>query len=175
MSRNVVGDERRTPGFRTPSEEMRKWWAAPSDVLEFFVRRGMTGVLEPEVRPILVAILSRPPSSVKKLAKREACSRRALVRRLRRAGLPPPREWVRLAKILAAARRIRVEGCTIARTAREENWSDPFTLSRSFHQATGMWPSEIRTRVDPEEILDAWLERMRHSAAAKRSCSKSPP
>lgn len=129
----------------------------PEVVLGSLARR-LPQVLQAGPWAILHRVLIDPPRSVAALAEREGYSRRGLCEAFRRAALPSPARWVRLARLLPAVRALQVEHCTVAEAARRCGWTDPFTLSQSLARATGLRPSVAR-RLGLGPVLEGWLQR----------------
>jgi AraC-like DNA-binding protein len=107
----------------------------------------------------VISELSPPDLRVECAAGRMSLGRRTLLRRLRAAGLPVPREWIGLARALRA-HRVILRGGTLKDAALAGGYSDQFVMSQAIHRITGLRPSGMDT-VGWTELVDRWASRQR--------------
>ena len=138
------------------------------NVLLYLIERGVVSP-EGEAMDLLrgIARLQAHDLDVVRAAEEFSISRRTLSRRFRVAHLPPPKQWLTLARALHAHRVILRGGCP-KQAALTAGYADQFTMSNSIFRISGLRPSAMRT-VNWRELVDAWIERQQSRGALPAS------
>lgn len=137
--------------------------APPPSLTEAVMRQlGERGVitdraLAREVRRIFE--LAPDVHSISRLARRLFTSRRTLGRHFAAFGLPVPSHWLQFARLLHVAVRLQTDPSAIFRIAARSGYPDGFTLSNQMKRLIGCRPTEVRSCLGWEWILEAWLMR----------------
>lgn len=150
-------------GLLESTSRLRQVFAIPPQslgraVIEHLVRRGLLRgrVVMRELQRTFE--LAPHVHSIGGLARRLYTSRRTLGRHFAAANLPVPSHCLQFARLLHAA--IALQTCDEAayRVAVRHGYSDGFTLSNQMKRFTGHRPSEVRTLLGWEWIVESWLE-----------------
>lgn len=145
---------------------------------DYLIQRGLAAD-NPDARKLLRTLLelqARFPEERVSVARGAKCcylSRRALGRRLDKAGLPKPSRILAFARILNTARLLRRPGCTIAEAAYRTGWPDPFSFSNATVRLTGLRPSEARER-GLVPLAERWLQAELEEGSAELREPKPP-
>ena len=100
--------------------------------------------------------LFRSPSrvlDVSDLANSAGMTVRMVYRKLDAAGLASPRVLVQTARLLRAYTHMRDPGLLIEDIARKLGYQSPRLLTRQMQEATGMTPTEVRSRLSASEFV----------------------
>lgn len=100
--------------------------------------------------------LFRSPSRVQDvsdLAKSASMTVRMVYRKLELAGLSSPRVLVQTARLLRAYTYMRDPGLLIEDVAAKLEYQSPRLLTRQMQEATGMTPTEVRSRLTSHEFI----------------------
>ena len=129
----------------------------PQMVTAYLTRRGL--LPDASIRSKVQHILGLVPevTSVTDLARRLHTSRRTLGRHFSAAGLPVPSHWLQFARLLYATSRLQTEKTTVFRIAARAGYPDGFTLSNQMKRVIGHRPSEIRTLLGWEWVVESWI------------------
>lgn len=119
-----------------------------------------------EVRRIFE--LAPRTSTVNGLCRDLYLSRRTLGRHFDSLDLPVPSHWLQFARLLNVVLRAQSERIAVFKIAMSAGYPDGFTLSNQLKRMTGFRPSEIRSYVGFEWLLERWLEFERQQG----DCSK---
>ena len=129
------------------------------EVTEYLRWRGI--LLEREMTRLVrrIVALSAELRSVSALARSMYLSRRALGRRFMAYGLPVPSHWLHFARLLRVA--IRLQNCeeSVLSVGYELGYPDGFSLSNQMARLTGHRPTEARTYLGWEWLIEAWLRQ----------------
>jgi len=139
--------------LRQPPEDLG------SEVTEYLRWRGIG--LERDVRHLVrrIVALSAELRSVSGLARSMYLSRRALGRRFMAHGLPVPSHWLHFARLLRVAIRLQNSDESVLSVGYELGYPDGFSLSNQMARLTGYRPTEARTYLGWEWLLEAWLRQ----------------
>lgn len=144
------------------ADDLRILLSAPPDdlasaVIDYLRWRGLD--LDLDLRRLLRRIvdLSAEIRSVNALARGVYLSRRALGRRFTNRGLPVPSHWLHLSRLLRATMRIQGSDEPLAHIARSLGYPDGFALSNQMKRLIGVRPSEVRSRLGWEWLVETWL------------------
>lgn len=131
----------------------------PSAVVDFMRWRGIP--LETDLRRLVrrTLELSAELRSVNALARGIYLSRRALGRRFTTNGLPVPSHWLHMGRVLRAVLRMQKNDVPLVRIAYDLGYPDAFALSNQMKRLTGVRPSEARSRLGWEWLLEAWIRK----------------
>ncbi len=145
-------------------EHVRLVLSTPPDslstaIVRYLSRRGLfrTSGVEREVQRIFE--LAPEVTSITKLARRMYASRRTLGRHFAAAGLPVPSHWLQFARLLHVCMHLQTDSAAIFRIATRFGYPDGFTLSNQMKRLIGYRPSQIRTLLGWEWIVETWLRR----------------
>ena len=103
--------------------------------------------------------LSAELRSVSAVSRGMYLSRRALGRRLMSRGLPVPSHWLQVGRLLRVALKLQNGDATVSSIAFDLGYPDGFSVSNQMERLIGYRPSEVRTRLGWEWILEAWLRK----------------
>lgn len=151
------------PYLGTPAYLRQVLAAPPRSVSEaavrYLKRRGVlaTEALEREVRRIFE--LAPEVTSVSRLARRLYTSRRTLGRHFLLAKLPVPSHWLQFARLLHIGIQLQNETSAIFAIATRAGYPDGFTMSNQMKRLIGYRPTEVRTLLGWEWLIEAWLRR----------------
>lgn len=106
------------------------------------------------------ALFSAPPrvSTVRALARRLDVLPSTLMSRFFRAGLPAPKRYLAMARLVRAARLFENAGFSIANVANHLDYSSPQSFGRHVRTLMQMTALEFRTRYDGEGMLQHFRE-----------------
>lgn len=138
-----------------------------ADVTDYLTWRGL-GV-DRETAHVIRRIvdLSCELRSVSAVSRSLYLSRRALGRRLMSRGLPVPSHWLQAGRLLRVASRLQNSDATVSSIAVDVGYPDGFSVSNQMERLFGCRPSEVRTRLGWEWLLEAWLrQEAEHGALA---------
>lgn len=129
----------------------------PAQVTDYLAWRGLRVDLDTR-RLIRRAVeLSEEVTTVSALSRRVYLSRRALGRRFLNAGLPVPSHLLHFSRVLRAAIRLQESAESIATVANALGYPDGFSMSNQMYRLTGARPSDARSRLGWEWLVEAWL------------------
>lgn len=130
-------------------------------VLRQLTERGLiqTRAIAKEVRRIFE--VAPEVQSISRLARRLYTSRRTLGRHFAAHGLPVPSHWLQFARLLHVSVHLQNEPSAIFRIAARSGYADGFTLSNQMKRLIGCRPTEVRSCLGWEWILESWLQRER--------------
>jgi AraC-like DNA-binding protein len=125
----------------------------------YLAQRGI--LAERTIRREVHRIIELAPevTSISRLARRMYTSRRTLGRHLSIAGLPVPSHWLQFSRLLHIAVQIQNDSTAIFRIACRAGYPDGFTMSNQMKRLIGCRPSEVRSFLGWEWIVEAWLRR----------------
>lgn len=128
-------------------------------VMRQLIERGLIAnrAIAREIRRIFE--LAPEVHSITRLARRLYTSRRTLGRHFASHGLPVPSHWLQFARLLQVSVHLQNEPSAIFRIAARSGYPDGFTLSNQMKRLIGCRPTEVRSCLGWEWILDAWLRR----------------
>jgi AraC-like DNA-binding protein len=129
------------------------------DVTRYLIDRGLLNDLR--VRKEVEQLFSLAPtvSSTSKIAQHLYTSRRTLGRHFASAGLPVPSHWLQFARLLLASTILQSEHITVFRVAVRVGYPDGFTMSNQMKRLLGYRPSDVRSLLGWEWLVEAWLKR----------------
>lgn len=106
--------------------------------------------------------LFRSPAQihVSDLAQAAGMTVRMLYRRFDQAGLGSPRVLVQSARLLRAYAYMRDPGLLLEDVAAKLHYQSPRALTRQMQEATGLTPTEVRSRLSAEEFVDILAARL---------------
>lgn len=96
-------------------------------------------------------------TSVSGLARRMYISRRTLGRHFEAAGLPVPSHWLQAGRLVHVATRLQSGRDPVFRLACRAGYPDGFTFSNQMKRLFDCRPTEVRSRVGWEWLLEQWL------------------
>lgn len=129
----------------------------PDAIATYLMRRGL--LTEPKMQRCIRQIFASVPtiSNVSGVARRLFTSRRTLGRHFAAAGLPVASHWLQFARLLLAIMRLQTTDLTISRVALRMGYPDGFTMSNQMKRIIGLRPSEVRTYLGWEWVVETWL------------------
>lgn len=98
---------------------------------------------------------------------------RMLYRKFEQAGLGSPRILVQSARLLRAYAYMRHPGLLLEDVAAKLHYQSPRALTRQMQEATGMTPTEVRSRLSPEAFVTILTTRL-HVSLAREATGDSP-
>ncbi len=130
-------------------------------IAAYLADRGLN--LDSNLQSDVARVIELAPDvhSVSELARRMFASRRTLGRRFSRGGLPVPSHVLQFARLLHVALTIQQESIALFRIACRYGYPDGFTMSNQMKRLIGCRPSEVRTRLGWEWIVERWLAQER--------------
>jgi AraC-like DNA-binding protein len=139
--------------LRKPPEDM------PVSVTDYLRWRGIR--VDADTTRLLrrTLELSGEINSVTALSRGLYLSRRALGRRFSSRGLPVPSHWLQFGRVLRFALRLQNCSQSIYSVACDLGYPDGFAASNQMHRLVGFRPTDARTFLGWEWILEAWLRR----------------
>lgn len=128
-------------------------------VTQYLVRRHL--LRSDEMRRQVARILELAPEvgSISKLARRLHTSRRTLGRHFAAAGLPVPSHWLQFARLMHVAVRLQRDPAAVFRAAARCGYPDGFTMSNQMKRLVDCRPSEVRTHIGWEWIVECWIRK----------------
>ncbi len=128
-------------------------------VTRYLMQRGLlaTATIGEEVEQVFRHVPDA--SSISKLARRMYTSRRTLGRHFAAAGLPVPSHWLQFARLLYAIVRLQSEKSTVFRIASRAGYPDGFTMSNQMKRLIGHRPTEVRSSLGWEWVVESWIRR----------------
>jgi AraC-like DNA-binding protein len=99
-------------------------------------------------------------STVRTLARQLSVLPSTLMSRFFRAGLPAPKRYLALARLVRAARLFENPGLSIANVANHLDYSSPQSFGRHVRTLMGMTALDFRRRYDGEGMLHYFRERL---------------
>lgn len=146
-----------------------------SDVLDYLAWRGIR--TDRDTRSLLARTieLSGHLTTVSGLSRALYLSRRALGRRFRNSGIPVPSHWLHFLRVLRACVELQNSDKNLFRVACDLGYPDGFSLSNQMKRLTGVRPSEARTHLGWEWILEAWLRSEAREGGLTHALDPSPP
>lgn len=110
--------------------------------------------------------LFRSPAQihVSDLAHSAGMTVRMLYRKFEQAGLGSPRILVQSARLLRAYAYMRDPGLLLEDVSAKLRYQSPRALTKQMQGATGMTPTEVRSRLSAEEFVNTLVARMAESA-----------
>lgn len=131
----------------------------PAEVTDYLIWRGL--VVDRDTIHLIRRIveLSAELKSITALSRSLYLSRRALGRRLMTRGLPVPSHWLQMGRLLRLSTRLQNSEASIASIAYDSGYPDGFSLSNQMQRLIGFRPSQVRTHLGWEWILEAWLRQ----------------
>lgn len=99
-------------------------------------------------------------STVRSLARHLAVLPSTLMSRFFRAGLPAPKRYLALARLVRAARLFENPGLSIANVANHLDYSSPQSFGRHIRTLMGMTALEFRQRYDGEGLFHEFREQL---------------
>lgn len=147
----------------------------PAEVVDHLVWRGMR--IDLDTRHILRRILelSAELRTVSALARALYVSRRALGRRLLQRGLPVPSHWLHFGRVLRVALKLQASTDNLFSVACSFGYPDGFSLSNQMVRLTGVRPTQARTALGWEWLVEAWMQREQSGTASDQmSVPESP-
>lgn len=131
----------------------------PSTLTEYLVRRGV--LTTPRIQAIARRIFECAPEtpSIARLARRLYTSRRTLGRHFAAAGLPVPSHWLQFGRLLQATIQLQNDASAIFRIASRVGYPDGFTMSNQMKRLVGCRPTEVRTRLGWEWVVESWIRQ----------------
>jgi AraC-like DNA-binding protein len=106
-----------------------------------------------------IVALSADLRSITALCRSLYMSRRALGRRFVVRGLPVPSHWLHFSRLLRVAIRLQNTQDSVLSVGYEVGYPDAFSLSNQMVRLTGCRPSDARTFLGWEWLLEAWLRK----------------
>ena len=112
--------------------------------------------------------LFRSPAQihVSDLAQAAGMTVRMLYRKFDQAGLGSPRVLVQSARLLRAYAYMRDPGLLLEDVAAKLHYQSPRALTRQMQEATGLTPTEVRSRLSADEFVNVLVARLCVSAEA---------
>jgi AraC-like DNA-binding protein len=102
--------------------------------------------------------LETPPLTVRALSRSLGVLPSTLMSRFYRAGLPTPKQYLALARLVRAARLFENSGFSIARVATHLDYSSPQSFGRHVRALLQLTAGEFRRRYDGEGMLHRFRE-----------------
>jgi AraC-like DNA-binding protein len=96
-------------------------------------------------------------------------SRRTLGRHFEARGLPVPSHWLQFARLTHVLLRAQAERAALFRLALAAGYPDGFTFSNQVKRLTGVRPSEARSLIGYEWLVEAWLSQEKQLRDQKES------
>jgi AraC-like DNA-binding protein len=133
--------------------------SVPQTLTAYLSRRGLlTGEQErQDIRRIFE--LAPTVKSISAVARKLSTSRRTLGRRFANAGLPVPSHWLQFGRLFHAAVRLQQEPTAMFRIAAKLGYSDGFTMSNQMKRLIDCRPTDLRTHLGWEWIVESWIKR----------------
>lgn len=129
------------------------------EVTDYLAWRGLAVDRETAQLVRRTVALSADLRSISALCRSMYLSRRALGRRFLSRGLPVPSHWLHFARLLRVAIRLQNSSESVLSVGYEVGYPDAFSLSNQMARLTGYRPSDARTYLGWEWLLEAWLRR----------------
>lgn len=128
-------------------------------ITNYFVERGL--LESARIRGNVARILALAPrvSSISSLVQHLCTSRRTLGRHFATAGLPAPSHWLQFSRLLYATTFLQHGNATVFQIASRVGYPDGFTMSNQMKRVLGFRPSDIRTLLGWEWIVESWIKR----------------
>jgi AraC-like DNA-binding protein len=133
----------------------------PRAVTDYVSRHKIVTSSKARLEVFRIFELAPRTSTVNRLCRDLYLSRRTLGRHFEECGLPVPSHWLQFARILNVVLRSQTERLAVFKIALSAGYPDGFTMSNQLKRMTGFRPSEIRSLVGFEWLLERWLERER--------------
>lgn len=144
-----------------------------ADVMDYLAWRGL-GINRDTAHVVRRIIdLSAELRSVSAVSRSMYLSRRALGRHLTRHGLPVPSHWLQIGRLLRVALKLQNSSATVSSVALDLGYPDGFSVSNQMERLTGHRPTEARTRLGWEWLLEAWLNREAEQGTLSPSLSRA--
>jgi AraC-like DNA-binding protein len=124
-------------------------------------REALAGAPE-ELLLLLDALFAAPPTvhTVAQFAPRLGVASGTLMSRFFRAGLPAPKRYLAMARLVRAAARFENPGATIAAVADQLEYSSPQAFGRHVRQMLGVTPTAFRQHWTGERMLTQFLDEL---------------
>lgn len=129
------------------------------EVTQYLAWRGLAVDRETTQLVRRTVALSADLRSISALCRSMYLSRRALGRRFLSRGLPVPSHWLHFSRLLRVAIRLQNTSDSVLSVGYELGYPDAFSLSNQMARLTGYRPSDARTFLGWEWLLEAWLKR----------------
>ncbi|HET9949130.1 MAG TPA: AraC family transcriptional regulator [Longimicrobiales bacterium] len=129
------------------------------DVIDYLAWRGL--LVDRDTGHVIrrVIDLSASLRSVSAVSRSMYLSRRSLGRRLMSRGLPVASHWLQVGRLLRVAVKLQNTDATVASVAFDLGYPDGFSVSNQMERLIGYRPSEVRSHLGWEWVLEAWLKR----------------
>ena len=129
-----------------------------SAVVSYLCRRDLLRSAETRNHVLRIFSAASEVTSVTRLAKKIATSRRTLGRRFEVLGLPVPSHWLQFARLLRAVTYMHMDSnVTVHKAAVRAGYPDGFTMSNQMKRLLDCRPSEIRGCYGWEWIVEQWI------------------
>lgn len=130
-----------------------------SAVTTYLVRRNL--LTTDEVRREVQRLLECIPEvrSISKLARRLYTSRRTLGRHFSAVGLPVPSHWLQFGRLLYVVLHLQSDPAAVFRIASRAGYPDGFTMSNQMKRLLGCRPTEVRSHLGWEWVIEAWIRQ----------------
>ena len=108
------------------------------------------------------ALFLSPPSvtTVRKLSRNLGVFPSTLMSRFFRAGLPAPKRYLAMARLVRAANLFENQGFSVANIANHLEYSSPQSFGRHVNSVLGLTAQEFRQRYDGEGMLDRFRREL---------------
>ena len=130
-----------------------------ADVTDYLAWRGLSKDRETMRLVRRIVDLSADLRSVSAVARSLYASRRAIGRKLSSKGLPVPSHWLQASRLIRVAIRLQNVDATLTSVAYHMGYADGFSVSNQMERLMGCRPSQARTHLGWEWLMEAWLRR----------------
>ncbi len=147
----------------------------PQELVDYLLWRGVDA--DRDTRRLLrrTVELSAELRTITALSRGLYLSRRALGRRMRKLGLPVPSHWLQFCRILRGALKLQNSRENLFSVAMSLGYPDGFTLSNQMERLTGARPSEARSHLGWEWLVEAWLRMERRTGGLRSPLRSADP
>lgn len=131
----------------------------PVTLTNYLVRRGLLRTRK-TIREFCRTVELAPDTrSIASLSQRLYTSRRTIGRHFSASAMPVPSHCLQFARVFFVAIHLQTGDSTIFRIASRFGYADGFTLSNQMKRLIGYRPSEVRSLLGWEWLVEAWLKR----------------
>lgn len=133
--------------------------SVPSTLTHYLVSRGLLNKRKARREFFRIVELAPETRSISALSRRMYTSRRTLGRHFISTGIPVPSHCLHFARLFHVALQLQSDDSAMFRIASRFGYADGFTMSNQMNRMIGCRPSEVRTLLGWEWVIEAWLKR----------------
>lgn len=133
--------------------------SVPSTLTNYLVQRGLLNQRKARREFFRIVELAPETRSISALSRRMYTSRRTIGRHFISTGIPVPSHCLHFARLFYVALQLQNDDSAIFKIASRYGYSDGFTMSNQMNRLLGYRPSQVRTLLGWEWLVEAWLKR----------------